>query len=45
MADDMLIPYAQVHRIGEVLVLDSNGRLYRLDGQTGGLTACSLEEL
>jgi len=45
MADDMLIPYARVHRIGEVLVLDSNGRLNRLDGQTGGLTACSLEEL
>ncbi len=44
MADDMLIPYARVHRIGEVLVLDSNGRLNRLDGQSG-LLACSLEEL
>ncbi|TNF45621.1 ATP phosphoribosyltransferase regulatory subunit [bacterium] len=45
MDDDMLISYAQAHRIGEILVLDGDGRLNRLDGHTGGLTACSLEEL
>jgi ATP phosphoribosyltransferase regulatory subunit len=45
MADDMLIPYARSHRVGEVLVLDSNSRLNRLDEQAGSLTACTLEEL
>ncbi len=45
MADDMLDSYAQAHRIGEILLLDGEGRLNRLDKQTGDLTVCSLEEL